>query len=129
VVITADDIETARHLAAGGIATFARFSIMDGKVRSPVADGDRDQLERLHAAYDMKNHTRGANDAAALAPEFADRFAILGPPAHYIERINELADAGIDRLIVVGPSTDADPALASKARSQFTSEVMPALRQ
>jgi 5,10-methylenetetrahydromethanopterin reductase len=128
-VVPHDDIETARHLASGGLATFARFSVMDGRVRTPTDDSSRAQLEKLHAAYDMRNHTRGASgQAATLEPEFIDRFGIVGPPDACVERLRRIADLGIDKLIVVGPSIDADPTEARRARATTATKVLPALR-
>jgi 5,10-methylenetetrahydromethanopterin reductase len=110
--------------------TFARFSVMDGQVRTPIDETGRQQLRRIHAAYDMRLHTRArSSQAAALDPDFVDRFGIVGPVGHCVTRLLELAALGIDRFTVIGPSLDADPAEARKARAAMASEVLPALRE
>jgi 5,10-methylenetetrahydromethanopterin reductase len=102
---------------------------MDGRVRTPTDDSTRAQLERLHAAYDMRNHTRGTSgQAATLEPAFIDRFGIVGPPDACVERLRTIAALGIDKLIVTGPSIDADPTEARQARETTATQVVPALR-
>jgi 5,10-methylenetetrahydromethanopterin reductase len=128
-VVVHDHLDTARHLAAGGLATFARFSVMDGRVRTPVNDRGREQLTRLHAAYDMNDHTRSqSKQAATLDDEFSAQFGILGSAQACIDRLQALAGLGIDRFVVVGPSIDADPVEARRAREAMTADVLPALR-
>jgi 5,10-methylenetetrahydromethanopterin reductase len=124
-----DDLTTARSLAGGSTASFARFSAMDGRVRTPIDAAGAEVLDRVHGAYDMNAHTRaGSPQAAALSAEFVDRFAVVGPPGTCIERLRALAALGIDRFVVVGPAVDADPDAARRARRAFVTDVMPELR-
>jgi 5,10-methylenetetrahydromethanopterin reductase len=128
-VVAHSEAATARRLAAGGLATFARFSVMDGRVRTPTDERSRGQLERIHAAYDMNHHTQSASgQAASLDDDFIDRFGIVGPPARCIERLQGLASLGIDRFIVVGASIDADRTEAERSRTTMVAEVLPALQ-
>ncbi len=129
-VVAHHDVREARRLGAGGLTTFARFSAMDGTVRSPI-DADSEQVVRdVHRAYDMHQHTRGGSpQAAKLTESFIDRFGIVGPPEHCVSRLRQLADLGVDRFIVVGPSIDADRAQARVAVETFTAEVLPAIRE
>jgi len=103
-VVVHDDRETAKALGEGGVALFARFSAMHGTpVRTPASDTDRALLRRVHDAYDMNRHARtGSQQAAVLDAEFADRFAVLGPPQHCIARLRELIALGLQRLMIVG---------------------------
>jgi 5,10-methylenetetrahydromethanopterin reductase len=129
-VVAHDDVATARMLGAGGLTTFARFSAMDGTVRSPIDEGSKAVLERVHGSYDMHQHTRaGSPQSKHLTDEFVDRFGVVGPPAHCVGRLTELLALGIDRLIVVGPSADADRDQARVAMRTFVEEVMPAVRE
>ena len=129
-VVTHDDLDTARMLGSGGLTTFARFSAMDGKVRSPIDDESKRVLTDVHGAYDMHQHTRaGSPQSKHLTAEFVDRFGILGPADHCIERLRALIDVGIDRFIVVGPSADADRDEARRAAAAFTTDVLPALKE
>ena len=128
-VVVHDDAEIGRRLAAGGVATFARFSVMDGRVRTPIDADSEAVLGQVHGAYDMTMHTRsGSAQAGTLSGDFTDRFAVVGPADHCIERLQRLLALGIDRLIVVGPSFDADVAEAKRARNDMVAEVLPALR-
>jgi 5,10-methylenetetrahydromethanopterin reductase len=129
-VVAHDDVDTARLLGSGGLTTFARFSAMDGRVRSPIDDGSEEVLRRVHGSYDMHQHTRaGSPQSAHLTAEFVDRFGIVGPPDHCVRRLTELVALGVDRLIVVGPSVDADRDAARTAMRTFADEVMPAVRE
>ncbi|HEX7165930.1 MAG TPA: LLM class flavin-dependent oxidoreductase [Acidimicrobiales bacterium] len=129
-VVAHDDISVARRLGAGGVTTFARFSAMDGTVRAPIDDASSRVLQDVHRTYDMHQHTRaGSPQATRVTAEFADRFAILGPPDHCIRRLRELAAIGIDRFVVVGPSIDADRDEARRATQTFANEVLPAIKE
>lgn len=129
-VVTHDDVDTARVLGSGGLTTFARFSAMDGKVRSPIDDESKKVLTEVHASYDMHQHTRaGSPQSKHLTADFVDRFGILGSADHCIARLRELIELGIDRFIVVGPSADADRHEARRAAAAFTNDVLPALKE
>ena len=129
-VVTHPDTAVARRLGAGGLATFARFSAMDGTVRSPIDAASERVLHEVHDHYDMNEHTRaGSPQAAELTPEFVDRFGIVGPAEHCVARLGELAAVGVDRFIVVGPSIDAEQDEARLAQKMFVGEVLPAIRE
>ena len=102
---------------------------MDGKVRTPIDPEGEEVLARVHGSYDMTHHTQsGSAQAGRIEPGFADRFAVIGPPAHCLARLEALIGLGIDRLIVVGPSADADRGEAKRARQAFVAEVLPSLQ-
>jgi 5,10-methylenetetrahydromethanopterin reductase len=129
-VVAHPDVATARSLGAGGLTTFARFSAMDGQVRTPIDDESKRVLQAVHGAYDMHHHTQaGSAQASQLTPAFVDRFGIVGPPEHCIDRLAQLIALGIDRLIIVGPSADVDRDEARRAREIFEHDVLPAVRQ
>ncbi len=124
------DVSVARRLVSGGLSTFARFSVMHGRVHGPATDEQRRVLGQLHDAYDMTRHTRvGSRQADLLSPEFVDRFAVAGPPEVCIERLRGLADTGVDKLVVIGPTAGADPDEARAAQRRFTEAVLPALHE
>jgi 5,10-methylenetetrahydromethanopterin reductase len=129
-VVAHPDRATARRLGAGGVTTFARFSAMDGSVRSPIDADSEKVLHAVHDRYDMRQHTRaGSPQAGELTEGFIDRFAIVGPPEHCIERLCTLAGLGIDRFIVVGPSIDSDRGQAVLAMRTMAEDVLPALQE
>jgi 5,10-methylenetetrahydromethanopterin reductase len=129
-VVAHPDLTIARQLAAGGTTTFARFSAMDGTVRSPIDERSQEVLHEVHDAYDMERHTRAHSpQAAKLTDEFIDRFGIVGPPEHCVRRLEALIDLGVDRFVVVGPSIDADRDEAVTAMAVFATEVLPAVKE
>jgi alkanesulfonate monooxygenase SsuD/methylene tetrahydromethanopterin reductase-like flavin-dependent oxidoreductase (luciferase family) len=124
------DVDVARTLIAGGLATFARFSVMDGNVRTPVDSDQKSVLSNLHQAYDMTHHTEvGSAQTSQLTTEFIDRFGIVGSATECIARFEELGRLGIDRFVVSGPTMGADRTQAHASAIQFASEVIPALRE
>lgn len=128
-VVAHPDRATARALVAGGLSTFARFSVMDGHIHTPVDDSQREVLQSVHRAYDMTHHTQsGSAQTQALTPEFIDRFAVVGPAGECGSRLAELAALGIDRFVVIGPSAGSDRAEAGAAVQRFVAEVAPAVR-
>ena len=128
-VVAHPDVEIGRKLASGTMSTFARFNVMHGATAGPMFAGATETLDRLHDAYDMRAHTRADSpQAAQLDPEFVDQFGIVGPSSYCVERLQELGELGLDRVVIVGPSLGADPAEASAAVARFAEEVLPALR-
>jgi 5,10-methylenetetrahydromethanopterin reductase len=128
-VVPHPDPATALALASGGLASFARFSVMHGTATGPVSDDQREVLGKIHRAYDMNRHTRAdAPQASQLTPEFADRFGVIGPPEHCVARVRELAGLGLDHFAIIGPSIGADRDEAMRAHQLMIDEVLPALR-
>jgi 5,10-methylenetetrahydromethanopterin reductase len=127
-VVAHTDVAVARELASGGVATFARFSVMHGTVSGPADADQRDSLTAVHDAYDMTRHTQvGSPQAATLTADFIDRFGIVGRPDACVGRLAELVGLGLDKLIVTGPTLGADADEARAARERFIVEVLPAL--
>lgn len=121
------DRRIARELVRGGLTTFARFSVMHGEVAGPADDESRKVLETLHDGYDMKAHTRGDSvQATLLNDDFVDRYAIAGPPEYCIERLQELAALGIDKVIISGPTAGTDRKEAQKAMALLDETVVRA---
>ena len=123
------DVAVARELVRGGVGTMAHFSGMRGSSADGVAAEDRAVFSGIHARYEREKHTLGrARHAAALEPEFLDRFAVVGPTQTCVARLLELVAAGVSKLIVTGASFDADRNEAARSRTLFEREVLPALR-
>jgi 5,10-methylenetetrahydromethanopterin reductase len=127
-VVAHPDVDMARQLVSGGVATFARFSVMHGTVSGPADPNERETFAAVHDAYDMTRHTQvGSPQAGKLSPEFIDRFGIVGTADTCAQRLGELVDLGLDKLIVTGPTLGADPAEARAALQRFATEVLPAI--
>ena len=128
-VVVNDDPAVAAQLGEGGLATFARFSVMHGQPTGPVTDEQRDVLTQVIGAYDMTRHTQaGSPQAAKLTTEFAQRFGVFGPTDHCIAKLREITALGLDHIVVIGPSLGADREAAGVAQRRFSEEVLPALR-
>jgi 5,10-methylenetetrahydromethanopterin reductase len=98
------DQSLAREQVKGGLTTFSRFSVMHGRASGPVSDSQREVLQSLRDVYDMRRHTQGDSpQAGQLTPEFIDQFAIAGSPEYCIERMNQIRQLGIDKIIISGP--------------------------
>jgi 5,10-methylenetetrahydromethanopterin reductase len=120
-------VEAARALVSGGLATFARFSVMHGHSAGPLTSEEREVLAGLHAAYDMKHHTRSdSRQADVLTPAFTDRFAIVGEPEHCLARLEEIAALGIEKLVLVGPTVGGDPAEAQVSAAMLEKHILSA---
>lgn len=123
------DIAVARSLVRGGLTTFARFSVMHGKTSGPLTGQDRDVLNKLRNAYDMRAHTRGdSQQATTLTDDFIERFAIVGPPEVCTQRLKALAGLGLERIATSGATRGADVNDAAAGRALFEKEVLPAVR-
>jgi 5,10-methylenetetrahydromethanopterin reductase len=115
-VVAHPDIEVARRLVRGGLGTVARFSVMHGHVHGPATEMQKEVLEAIHAWYDMTRHTRSnSQQARAVTDHFVDDFAVIGPPSRVQERLQEIAELGIRKVVVVGVSPGSDPDEAASA--------------
>lgn len=125
-----DDAATARDLIRGGLGSFAHFSGMSGAETSRVSPNDRAIFEALGAEYDMANHgMRSAKHAKFIDDAFVDRFGVAGDSEYCIRRLGELLDAGIERLVIVAGSRDANPGDFFNSNAKLMHEVVPALRE
>lgn len=123
-------LEVARSLVSGGLATFARFSVMHGHSAGPIDAEQRKVLGGIHSAYDMKHHTRtDSQHAAVLTPEFIDQFSIVGDPDHCRDRLEEIVALGIDKLILVGPTAGADRDEALISGEMLTKHILSVYAQ
>jgi 5,10-methylenetetrahydromethanopterin reductase len=82
-LIVNDDRARARTLVPGGVASFARFSVMHGQVSGPLDEAGRAVLAGVHNSYDMNCHfTYGSPQSGALTDDIIDAFGIAGPPSY-----------------------------------------------
>ncbi len=124
------DIKAARDLVRGGLTTFARFSVMHGKANGPVSAADRAVLETVRTNYDMRAHTRAdSRQAGMLTDDFIDRFAIVGPPEHCIERLRSLKALGLDKVAINSRARGASADDSVVSQQLIVREVLPAMQQ
>jgi 5,10-methylenetetrahydromethanopterin reductase len=128
-VVVHDDPDQARRLGEAGLSLFARFGAMHGTPTGPTSETERRVMQGIHDAYDMTTHNRsGSAQAAVLTGEFAREYGIFGPPADCAERLAGLVALGLTRLVIVGPSRDAERAEVDRAEARFLEDVAPAVR-
>lgn len=122
------DLTVARDLIKGAVSIFARFSVMHGTTVGPVtADAER-SLKDLHEAYDMDGHSRNeSQQAASLTPDFIDRFGIVGSPDQCIARFRELAELGLDKVVVAAQFQLDDTDDGRDSKLLMEREVVPAV--
>ncbi len=121
------NIAVARNLVRGSVAIFAHFA-SEGSL-DVLPEEDRQIVQRLGAAYEERSHGLSTAEHATLLPdEFVDRFAVVGSAEECIERLRGLLELGLERLVMVPGSRDADPDLVAESNAHFASEVLPALR-
>jgi 5,10-methylenetetrahydromethanopterin reductase len=127
-VVCHDDVELGRRLGRAGTGLFARFSVMHGTIAGPVDEKQAEVFHNIHDRYDMNAHgQQGGRQTTALTDDFVDEFSIIGPAQHCIERLQALAELGITKFAIGGPTFAARSAEAQAAAHQFAERVLPAL--
>lgn len=122
-----EDRGRARDLVRGSTAILARFGA-EGAPPDGLSEVTREGIDRLAADYEEARHGRsGARAAVEMEDEFIDRFAVCGPAEEVGERLAGLADLGIERLIAVMGSLDADPDALAAANERFAADILPTL--
>ncbi len=131
IVVCHPDTDAMLPVAAGMVAPLARFQVIQGDAAGPKSREDEENFAAIRRGYDMTRHgnvtPHGKIKGASLAREFVERFAIVGPPDHCVERLLELIALGIERFVVVGPGFHPEAA-GPKGTTLFASEVIPAVR-
>lgn len=123
-----DDPAKARDLIRGSTAILARFGVESDSTEG-LSDQTREGIERLAAEYEEAGHGKSKSAAAqGLSDEFIDRFGVCGTPAQVTARLKELIALGLDRIVMVPGSLDADPDAVSDSNRLFAEQVIPALR-
>lgn len=123
------DLAGACGLVRGSTAIFAHFSSMTGASAYGFSPQDEATVRQVGAAYDEARHGLShAAHTAVLDDTFVARFAVVGSPERCLARLRQLIALGLDRIVVVPGSRDADPARLSRSNERFAREVLPALR-
>ena len=123
------DRRTARDLIRGSIAAFAHFSAMPGSTGAGLGERDRAIVAEVGRRYDSNHHLENAADhSSVLDDDFVDRFAVVGEPGECVDRLAALAELGLQRFVITGPTIDADRAEARIASRLIRDEVLPGIR-
>ena len=123
------DHGAGRDLIRGTIAAFAHFSAMPGSTGAGLDAHDRELVAEVGRRYDSTRHLSNAGDHSGVLPDsFVDRFAVGGGADDCAGRLLELTSLGLDRLVITGPTIDADPNEARVHHRLVGDELLPALR-
>jgi probable F420-dependent oxidoreductase len=72
---------------------------------------------KAREGYDYSHHGKAGNPTTDFVPdEVVDRFCLLGPAEHHLERLQELREIGADNFSVYLMHDDADATLESYAK-------------
>jgi len=126
-VVAHPDVAVARRLARGSLTSVARFSVMHGEVRGPVTDDQRAVFGAVHRAYDANRHTQaGTAQSEVMSDEFVDGYAVVGPAGACVDRLEEIAELGVDKVVVIGVSPGSDREDARVADETMAAGVLAA---
>jgi 5,10-methylenetetrahydromethanopterin reductase len=102
-VVAHPDVDIARQLASGWTSVFARFAIMHGKPTGPQTDESIKSLEHLYNDFDLRDQTSSSSaQAQGMSQDFIDTYAIVGTADTCLERLRQISDLGIHKVIAVG---------------------------
>jgi 5,10-methylenetetrahydromethanopterin reductase len=122
------DVARARRSVANMVASAARFAVISGTVVGPVSDAQRRVYEAIGSTYDMNRHGGFGHQVDALTDDFVDSYAIVGPPSRCVERVLELAELGIDAVMLAPPHGDASEDDIRDGYRLLVDEVLPGVR-
>ena len=102
-VVAHPDVDIARQLASGWTSVFARFAIMHGKPTGPQTDESIRSLEHLYNDFDLRDQASSSSaQAQGMSQDFIDTYAIVGTADTCVERLRQIGDLGIHKVIAVG---------------------------
>jgi 5,10-methylenetetrahydromethanopterin reductase len=127
------DLDQARTLVSGGLASFSRFAAMHGTPTGPLSADTERVVRGISSSYDMKHHGEpGSAQTSVMTHEFIDRFGVVGAPDAVVERIRQISDLGFERIYLTTPSQptrERYPDECAEVDKHMASEVLPRLRE
>jgi 5,10-methylenetetrahydromethanopterin reductase len=130
VVAVHPDASVAKDLARGPLAAYAHFSGMTAASAGELDEGDRSVVEAVAADYDLRFHGRKeGRHVAHLDDGFITRFGVVGSPSHCTERLRELGELGLHRLVLVEGLDQSQPEEQRRAHDLLVGEVLPGFRE
>jgi 5,10-methylenetetrahydromethanopterin reductase len=122
------DHARTRHAIANLVASSARFSVISGKLVGPATAAQRQVYEAIGQRYDMTHHGGFGDQVNALTDAFIDDYAIVGPPTACVERIHQLAEIGIDAIMLGAPPVESTTREMRQSYDLLVGEVLPRAR-
>lgn len=128
VIAAHEEPAVARDLARGPLAAYAHFSGMPGNPKTLLGEHDRTVVRAVAEDYDLGAHGQASGrHVRHLDDGFVDRFAVAGTSAHCARRLRELADVGLDRIVLVEGGDPARHGEQMRAHRNLVEEVIPSL--
>jgi 5,10-methylenetetrahydromethanopterin reductase len=124
---THTDFQKSLALAEPGVASGARFSVMNRKVVGPASEEDAETFRRVGENYEMAHHGTGGEQSRMMDPAFIEKFALVGPPSRCAERLEEIVGLGIERMWTGTALTRSE--LGAESYQMSVEEVLPAVRR
>ena len=125
------DLAAACGLVRGSTAIFAHFSSMPGASGRGLQPAGRG-----HGPGRSGRSTTRRGTASATRPtppcwmtRSSPGSRSWAPPERCLARLRQLIALGLDRIVVVPGSRDADPARLARSNERFAREVLPALKE
>ncbi len=113
------DRQVACELVRGSVAILARFAA-EGAPHDGLSEVTRGGIIQLATSYDRTRHGQSATPSAELLDhDFIQEFAVVGPVAEVRDRLAEICAIGVDPLIIVPGSLDADRAQVDESNRRF----------
>ena len=125
-----DDLDRARKRIAGVVSVSSRFSVMHRDPVGPVDAADVAVFKTLHDGYDMTRHSVTTSNQTGLLPDwFMDKHAIIGPSSVAVERLIEIFELGIERIVLLfNASHHGAQDEINAVYKRFAKEVIPKVR-
>jgi 5,10-methylenetetrahydromethanopterin reductase len=129
-VVAHPDRQIAHDLIRGPLAAYAHFSGMPGHPLDGLDPRDAAVFKAVGEHYEIGKHARpDASHVAYIDEDFIDRFGVVGPVDHCVEKLAGLVSLGIDRIMLIGPHPISPPEHVAEYRRLLIEAVMPGLRQ
>lgn len=127
-VAVCDDRSQARAMVADNVASSARWSAMHGKIVGPADEKKAATFKKIADEYQMTRHGHSGRQKEAIDDAFIDNFAIAGPVDYCIERLRQVRDLGVERMVISPPMDDFGEA-GERAYRDLISKVIPEVRR
>jgi 5,10-methylenetetrahydromethanopterin reductase len=103
------DRERALRRIRGPVASFARMSAMHPRQTiSGVSVQDEGTYDAIRMNYDLSNHfgpdSGGGTHIDSISEDFAARFGVVGNAEECADKLQYLAELGLDRVILISAS-------------------------
>lgn len=121
------DPVVAADLARGPLSVTTHFAA--GASRGlPMSAQDAEVVRTVDRTYDYSEHSRGGSrQAKALPDEFVRRTGLVGSPEACVDRLQELIELGLDRIVLMTGSRAGGPRALLDEQDRIADQVLARL--